>query len=85
MERFYYLHYGLALILIFVGLKLAWLNRYWEETFHEHFPIGLSLGVIGVILLISIAASLFFPPREEPSPTAVAQNPEGAHKDKPQP
>jgi len=57
VERFHLLRHGLALILIFVGLKMSWLNQYWEG----HFPIGISLAVIGGIIGASIGFSLAFP------------------------
>ncbi len=56
-DRFHLLKYGLSLILIFVGLKMVWLNDFYEGK----FPIGLSLGVIGAILLLFILLSLMFP------------------------
>lgn len=59
MDQFRFLKVGLAVILLFVGLKMVWLN----EAFGGHFPIGLSLGIIGGILLASIAASKLFPAR----------------------
>ena len=55
--RFHLLRYGLALVLIFVGLKMAWLNQVWEG----HFPMGISLAVIGGVLAASIGFSLAFP------------------------
>lgn len=55
VNRFEYLNYGLSAILVFVGLKLVWLN----QTFDGHFPISISLGIIGLILLIAISASLY--------------------------
>jgi tellurite resistance protein TerC len=57
IERFYMLKYGLALILVFVGLKMVWLN----DLFDGKFPIGWSLGIIGALLAGSIAASLAWP------------------------
>ncbi len=64
---FHLLRYGLAVVLMFVGLKMAWLN----ELFNGHFPMGISLGVIGAVLAISIAASLIFPKKTgaAPAPT----------------
>lgn len=59
IDRFHLLKYGLALVLVFVGLKMAWLN----EAFGGKFPIGLSLGIIGGILVVSIVASWLIPPR----------------------
>lgn len=49
-----YLKYGLGLVLVFVGLKMAWLNG----LFGGKFPIGWSLGIIAAILVGAIAASL---------------------------
>jgi tellurite resistance protein TerC len=54
MHRFRYLKYGLGLILVFVGLKMAWLN----DAFGGKFPIAWSLGIIGAILGTTVAASL---------------------------
>lgn len=54
VHRFRYLKYGLGLILVFVGLKMAWLN----DAFGGKFPIHWSLGIIGGILAAVIAASL---------------------------
>ncbi len=42
MEKFSYIKYGLAAVLIFVGLKMSYLN----EAFGGKFPIGWSLGII---------------------------------------
>ena len=55
--RFYLLRYGLALVLIFVGLKMAWLNEIW----HGQFPMSISLGVIGGVVAASIGLSLARP------------------------
>ena len=51
------LKYGLALILIFVGLKMVWLNQAVEGG----FPIVWSLLVIGALLEGSVAASWIWP------------------------
>jgi tellurite resistance protein TerC len=56
LASFHLLRYGLALILIFVGLKMSWLNAAWQG----HFPTSISLGVIVGILAISIALSRVF-------------------------
>lgn len=53
-EKFKYVKYGVALILIYTGIKLSAL------IFHIKIPIEVSLAVIFVILAGSIAASLFF-------------------------
>ena len=54
VKAFIFLKYGLGLILVFVGLKMVWLN----EAFGGKFPISLSLGIIGAILAVSIIVSL---------------------------
>lgn len=60
VDKFHLLKYGLALVLIFVGLKMVWLNK----LFGGHFPIGISLAVIFTFIGGSIAASLLFPKKE---------------------
>lgn len=54
VDRFVFLKYGLALVLVFVGLKMAWLNG----ALGGKFPISWSLGIIGGLIAASIAASL---------------------------
>ncbi len=54
IDRFTYLHYGLAAILVFVGAKFI------LEGFGVHLPIYASLIPIAAILAVSIAASLYF-------------------------
>jgi tellurite resistance protein TerC len=51
MRMFYYLKYGLSIILFYIGIKLL-LTKFF------HIPIIFSLGFISVILLITIMASL---------------------------
>ncbi|TWW08841.1 hypothetical protein E3A20_20270, partial [Planctomyces bekefii] len=58
VDKFRYLKFGLGFILVFVGLKMAWLN----EAFGGKFPVTWSLGIIGAILTASIAASLIIKP-----------------------
>ncbi|NVO86056.1 TerC family protein [Hymenobacter terrestris] len=55
MRLFHYLHYGLALILVFIGGKLL------AEGFDVHISMGWSLGTVGVILVMSVVLSLMFP------------------------
>jgi tellurite resistance protein TerC len=56
VERFTLLKYGLALVLVFVGLKMVWLN----DLFGGKFPIQLSLGIIAGIIAVSIGVSLWY-------------------------
>jgi tellurite resistance protein TerC len=52
MDKFEYLKYGLAAVLIFVGIKMVIVEFY-------KIPVGISLGVVAAILTISIIASLW--------------------------
>jgi tellurite resistance protein TerC len=54
IDRFYLLKYALALILVFVGLKMVWLN----DLFGGKFPIEWSLGIIAALLGGAIVGSL---------------------------
>jgi len=57
IDKFYMLKYGLAVVLIFVGLKMVWLN----DLFGGKFPISLSLGIITAVITASVVLSLLFP------------------------
>lgn len=61
MGRFHLLHYGLAVILAFVGAKML------LEVIDVQIPIWLSLTVIVVVLLSTATLSLRIPPRTEQS------------------
>jgi len=54
MDMFSKLHYGLAVILVFIGVKMLIMPFY-------HFDSMISLAIIGSVLLISVGASLLFP------------------------
>lgn len=58
MKLFHLLHYGLAAILTFVGVKML-----IEDFFHV--PVVASLMVIASILAVSIISSLVWPDKEE--------------------
>jgi tellurite resistance protein TerC len=57
-QRFHLLKYGLAGILVFIGCKMLLLDVY-------KIPVGIALGVVGLILVLSVVASLVSskPPR----------------------
>jgi tellurite resistance protein TerC len=57
VDKFYMLKFGLALVLIFVGLKMVWLN----EAFGGKFPISWSLVIILAVIAVSVALSVIFP------------------------
>ena len=65
MQLFHYLHYGLSAILVFVGLKMLMSDLY-------PIPVGMALGVIAGILLLSILASLKFPKKGDDLPPPPA-------------
>jgi tellurite resistance protein TerC len=54
MDRFAYIKYGLASVLVFVGLKMVYLN----EAFGGKFPIQWSLGIIASLVGASILLSI---------------------------
>ena len=60
VDKFHMLKYGLAIVLVFVGLKMVWLNNLYGGK----FPITISLGIIGGVLALSITLSLLFPRQE---------------------
>jgi tellurite resistance protein TerC len=54
VAQFSLLRFGLAGVLMFIGLKMVWLN----QAFDGAFPIVWSLGIIGALVGGSIVASL---------------------------
>ena len=54
VQAFAYLKYGLGVVLVFVGLKMVWLNA----AFGGKFPISWSLSIIGAVLAVSILVSV---------------------------
>ena len=62
IDKFYLLKLGLAIVLVFVGLKMVWLN----DAFDGKFPISYSLLFILSVIATSILASLLFPRKEGP-------------------
>jgi tellurite resistance protein TerC len=62
--RFSLLKYGLAGVLMFVGLKMIWLNQWFDGK----FPIGWSLTIILALVGGSIVASLIANRRKSAAP-----------------
>jgi tellurite resistance protein TerC len=54
MDLFRFLNVGLALILVFIGIKMM-ISGYF------HIAVGVSMGVIGAVLAVSVIASLLYP------------------------
>lgn len=65
MHRFVYLKLGLALVLVWVGIKMLLLDLY-------KIPTGVALGVVSIILATAVGAS-WWRTREQRTPTDVAQ------------
>ncbi len=60
MTIFHFLSYGLSVILVFVGLKM--ICSHWFKI-----PIGIALGVVAGVLVISVVASLIWPEKKDQS------------------
>ncbi|NDK56742.1 TerC family protein [Pontibacter fetidus] len=75
IQLFHYLHYGLSVILVFIGFKLL-----MSDIFH--LDMRIALGVVGGILAISVIASLLFPKKDEalPTPQDFGQKPDADKK-----
>jgi tellurite resistance protein TerC len=58
MEVFHYLHYGLSVVLIFIGAKMLAADYY-------PIPTTVALAVVAAVLLISVLASLVHPKAAE--------------------
>jgi tellurite resistance protein TerC len=58
MEAFHYLHYGLALILMFIGAKML-VSHYYR------IPTEAALAVVGVVLVVSVLASVVHPQKHK--------------------
>lgn len=57
VDKFYLIKYALSIVLVFVGLKMVWLN----DAFGGKFPITWSLAFILGIIGLSVGLSLLFP------------------------
>jgi tellurite resistance protein TerC len=81
VEKFHYLKIGLGIVLAFIGFKmlLPLISKgltglftvmgmtslaTYSHDLHE-IPIGVALGIVVVVLLASVAASLIWPPKEK--------------------
>jgi tellurite resistance protein TerC len=59
VEKFHYLKIGLAIVLTFIGTKML------IVAVGIHVPIGISLGVVALVLIGSVIASLVWPREAE--------------------
>ena len=67
IHKFHYLKLGLAAVLVFVGVKMLLTDLY-------KVPVGVSLGVIALVLGTSVAASLLWP-KSTDAPGPVSHDP----------
>lgn len=74
--RFSLLKFGLAGVLMFIGLKMIWLN----QLFDGHFPIGWSLAIIVTLVGASIAASLIVDRNKTTGADGPVVHGEGIHR-----
>ena len=58
IHRFHYLQLGLSFVLVFVGTKMLLADVY-------KIPIGISLGVVALLLTAAVVASLLWPKDED--------------------
>ena len=56
MDLFQYLHYGLSVVLIFIGAKML-------ASHYYHIPTGAALGVVLAVLGIAVLLSVILPKR----------------------
>jgi tellurite resistance protein TerC len=78
IDKFYMLKYGLALVLVFVGLKMVWLN----QLYGGKFPTGLSLGIISGVIAASVVLSWLIPKKPAARKTEAIVSPETALRSK---
>ena len=58
MGYFHYLKYGLSFVLVFIGIKMVIADFY-------KIPVQWALVVVAGLLLLSVVASLIWPPAKE--------------------
>jgi tellurite resistance protein TerC len=68
MRLFHYLHYGLVVVLIFVGVKML-----LSAADFYRIPTGIALGVVAGLLITSVIASIIWPRRDGAIPAPSAQ------------
>src|SRR6185295_8450454 len=64
LDLFHFLHHGLALILVFVGLKM--IASPWITV-----PTPVALGVVGATIVVATVASLLWPKHKAPVEATV--------------
>ena len=54
VDKFEYLKFGISIILVFIGVKMVWLNH----LFNGKFPISISLGFIFITIILCMLISV---------------------------
>jgi tellurite resistance protein TerC len=62
--RFHLLKYGIAFILVFIGIKMLLIDLY-------KIPVGFALSVVGIVLASSMVASLWITRKPGAAPTSA--------------
>ena len=68
MEAFHYLHYGLAVILMFIGVKML-------ASHYYRIPTETALAVVGAVLALSVLASVLHPQKQKRTPPSTRRAP----------
>lgn len=63
VDKFAYLKHGIAIVLVFIGLKML-LEHFINEWFTKTQQTVISLGVIIVCVTVSMLVSAFYPPKQ---------------------
>jgi len=83
MRYFRFLKTGLAVVLMFIGVKMC-IDPHGQEPgfwFQVHIPISTSLGVVAAILVISVVLSLWVVRREARSHPETKAGQDGPRQD----
>ncbi len=57
LDKFIYVKYGLASVLVFVGLKMVWLNEAFGGKFPIEWSLAIIIGLVGTSILASVIAN----------------------------
>ncbi len=71
ITKFYYLRFGLAFILVYIGVKML------LTFFDIHIDTVISLSIVGAVLVLSSLISILFPRKQEGLPEGIPANGSG--------
>ena len=82
IRLFHLLHYGLVGVLVFIGVKMILEVCYhYELPLGVEMPVGIALGVVGGVLVLSVIASIIWPRKPELEIETACLPVEGKEKD----